>query len=188
LGTEGIRNAVLAGVDTIEHGTFLTEDIVAAMQERRTALCPTLVTYRRLAEDPEGAIPAYAVAKARTVVDAHQESFGMALDAGLPIVAGTDSGACQLPHPAVVDELIIMEEYGMPRVRAIRTATTEAARVLGREEELGTIRPGARADLMIVENDPFGDLNALKRVWGVIRNGRCLGDLLAGHRQNQLLA
>jgi imidazolonepropionase-like amidohydrolase len=186
LGTEGIRNAVLAGVDTIEHGIFLTEEIVAAMRDRGTVLCPTLVTYRTLAEDPQGAIPDYAVAKARTVVDGHRESFAMALDAGVPMVAGTDAGACQLPHPALVDELLIMHEYGMPTAQALRTATAGAASALGRDDELGVVLPGARGDLVIIEEDPLADLSSLRRVWGVVRAGRGLGDMLAPRRRERL--
>jgi imidazolonepropionase-like amidohydrolase len=98
LGTTGIRNAVIAGIDTIEHGVFLTEEIVAEMLSRGTALCPTLATYRRLATE-EG-VPAYAANKARTVVQAHAESVRMAIDAGVTVVAGTDAGAPFLPHPA----------------------------------------------------------------------------------------
>ncbi|MQA93017.1 MAG: amidohydrolase family protein, partial [Gemmatimonas sp.] len=93
LGTDGIRNAVRAGVDTIEHGVFLTEDIVAGMRRQGTVLCPTLATYRALAAGD--GVPAYAAVKARTVVAGHRESFLMALDAGIPVIAGTDAGA---PH------------------------------------------------------------------------------------------
>lgn len=174
LGTEGIRNAVLAGVDTIEHGIFLTADIVAAMHARKIVLCPTLVTYRTLAEDKPGVIPDYAVEQARTVVAVHRKSFAMALDAGLSIVAGTDAGASQLPHPALVDELLIMREYGMPILQALRAATSGAARALGRRGTTGTVTPGAPADLVIVERNPFDDLGALRSVWGVVRSGRPL--------------
>ncbi len=97
LGTEGIRNAVRAGVDTVEHGVFLTEDIVAAMAERGTVLCPTVAVYRRMAQ---GSAPGYAVRKAAEVVTAHRESIAMARNAGLSIIAGTDAGAPGMPHPA----------------------------------------------------------------------------------------
>ncbi|MDQ3527135.1 MAG: amidohydrolase family protein [Actinomycetota bacterium] len=96
LGTEGIRNAVRAGVDTVEHGVFLTEDIVAAMAERGTVLCPTVAVYRRMAQ---GSAPGYAVRKAAEVVTAHRESIAMARNAGLSIIAGTDAGAPRYAAP-----------------------------------------------------------------------------------------
>ena len=172
LGTTGIRNAVVAGIDTIEHGVFLTEDIVAEMVTRGTALCPTLATYRMLASGPD--VPAYAADKARTVVTAHTESVRMAIDYGVPVVAGTDAGAPLLPHPALVDELLVLSECGMSNAQALRSATSTAASVLGRPAA-GRVAVGAVADLLIVETDPFESLDNLRSVWGVIRRGRPLG-------------
>jgi len=168
LGTDGIRNAVRAGIDTIEHGVFLTDDIVAEMLRKGTALCPTLATYRRLAAG--NGIPAYAAEKARTVITAHTESVKMAIDAGVPVVAGTDAGAPFLPHPALVDELLVLEECGMSRQQALRSATSGAADVLGRPE-WGRLAAGSPADLLILEGDPHEDLENLRRVWGVLRAG-----------------
>ncbi|TCP54302.1 imidazolonepropionase-like amidohydrolase [Tamaricihabitans halophyticus] len=167
LGTEGIRNAVRAGVDTIEHGVFLTEEIVEAMRTQGTVLCPTLATYRALAEGPE--VPAYAAEKARTVVTAHRESFAMALDAGVPVIAGTDAGAPHIGHPSLVAELEMLHDYGLPLLDALRAGTSRAATALDRVG--GVIQPGAPADLLIVEDDPFQSLANLRRVWGVVRRG-----------------
>lgn len=172
LGTEGIRNAVRAGIDTIEHGVFLTEDIIDTMRHQKTVLCPTLVTYRTLAGGGGGSIPAYATAKAREVVDAHQASFAMALRAEIPVIAGTDAGAPHTPHPALVDELLVMHEYGMPVAEVLRSATSRAARAIGLPDQAGTIAEGAPGDLLILEDDPFADLDNLRRVWGVVRAGR----------------
>ncbi|MQA01898.1 MAG: amidohydrolase family protein [Streptosporangiales bacterium] len=169
LGTEGIRNAVRAGVDTVEHGVCLTEDIVDTMRAQGTVLCPTLATYRTLAAGD--GIPDYAAAKARSVVDTHRESFAMALDAGIPIIAGTDAGAPNLPHPCLVDELEVLHEYGMPVLDVLRSATSTAASALDREDRAGVVRTGAPADLVIVTADPFADPANLRRVWGVVRGG-----------------
>ncbi|MGH3354756.1 MAG: amidohydrolase family protein, partial [Nocardioidaceae bacterium] len=133
---------------------------------------PTLVTYRTLAGGGGGSIPAYATAKAREVVDAHQASFAMALRAEIPVIAGTDAGAPQTPHPALVDELLVMHEYGMPVAEALRSATSQAARAIGLPHGAGTIAEGAPGDLLILEDDPFADLDNLRRVWGVVRAGR----------------
>lgn len=170
LGTEGIRNAVHAGIDTIEHGTFLTEEIVKEMQQRGTALCPTLHIYRAIAE-LEG-VPAYAQRKARTAVDAHRESFRMAWEAGIPIVAGTDAGSVLTPHPALVDELVVLREYGMSTADALRSATSTAGAVLGRQGQVGVVAPGAVADLLVLDGNPLDDLEALRTHHAVLRSGR----------------
>lgn len=170
LGTAGIRNAVRAGIDTIEHGNFLDEALAAEMQQRRTALCPTLHIYRTIAER-EG-VPAYAQAKARSAVAAHRESFQMARELGIPIVAGTDAGSILTPHPALVDELIMMHEYGMSAAEALRSATSMAATVLGRASDLGVVHPGARADLLVLDGNPMEDLRALHAQYAVLRFGR----------------
>lgn len=111
LGTDGIRNAVHAGIDTVEQGVFLTEDIVAAMAERGTVLCPTAAVYRRIAQ---GSAPGYAVRKATEVVAAHRESIVMARAAGLSIIAGTDAGAPGMPHPSLVEEIECLIDPGPP--------------------------------------------------------------------------
>lgn len=185
LGNEGIRNAVLAGIDTIEHGVFLDEETVAAMRERGTVLCPTLATYRTLAEGD--GIPAYAVDKARRAVAAHRESFAMALSAGIPVIAGTDAGAPNLPHPSLVDELEVLHEYGMPVVDALKAATSDAAAAMGHQDRAGQIRVQAPADLVVVEDDPFADLGNLRKVWGVIRSGRPLANRSPFHRHPSAL-
>jgi imidazolonepropionase-like amidohydrolase len=172
LGNTGIRNAVRAGIDTIEHGNFLDEEIVREMQRRDTALCPTLQIYRTIADHTAGLIPSYAVEKARRAVVAHRESFEMARRAGIPIVAGTDAGSCATPHPALVAELQVMRQYGMGAGETLAAATSKAAEVLGRGDCIGTIEPGKAADLLILEANPLEDIRHLLRVWGVVRQGR----------------
>ncbi|WP_158228152.1 amidohydrolase family protein [Pseudonocardia sp. MH-G8] len=152
LGEEGIRNAVLAGVDVIEHGVFLTEDIVAAMRERGTVLCPTLAVYRSIAG---GAAPGYAVEKAAEVVRAHQRGLRMALDAGVPVVAGTDAGSPGMPHPSLRRELACLREAGLAPVDVLRAATSRAADAFG--IDAGRVRVGAPADLLVVDGDPLAD-------------------------------
>jgi len=169
LGTEGVRNAVLAGFDCIEHGVFLDEQIVDEMLERHTVYSPTVATYRALAAG--NGIPEYAQHKAERVIAAHRESVAMALAAGIPIVAGTDAGAPNMPSPSIVEELIALQDCGMSAVEALKSATSRAATALGRSE-LGVIRAGSRADLVVVPGDPFADLNAVRQVSAVIRNGR----------------
>lgn len=172
LGTEGIRNAVVAGVDTVEHGNFLTEEIVNLMRRNGTALCPTLAIYRTIANGPDSGVPSYAADKAQRAVAAHVESFAMARDAGIPIVAGTDAGSCATPHPALVGELAVMCELGMPADDALRAATGTAADVLGCAERAGRVAPGLQADLLVVDDDPREDVRVLLDPYLVLRAGR----------------
>ena len=136
-----------------------------------------------LADGGDGTIPAYAVEKARKAVAAHRESFAMALAAGIPVVAGTDAGAPNLPHPSLVDELEALHEYGMPVLEALKAATSGAAAAMGHQDRAGRIRLQAPADLVVVEGDPFADLANLRKVWGVVRGGRPLANRSAfdGH-------
>ncbi|TAM58901.1 amidohydrolase family protein [bacterium] len=172
LGTRGIADAVRAGIDTIEHGIFLTEEIVAEMKRKGTALTPTLLIYRTIAEGGRAGIPAYAVEKAKKAVKAHRESFEMAMQAGIPIVAGTDAGSCNAPHPSLIEELRALHGYGMSRDAALRAATSTAADALGKAAEFGTIEPGKSADVLVVDGNPLERLDDLERVRYVMSAGR----------------
>jgi imidazolonepropionase-like amidohydrolase len=166
LGTEGIRNAVAAGVDTVEHGVFLTEDIVESMVRQGTVLCPTAAVYRRMAA---GEAPDYAVAKAGEVVAAHRTSVAMALEAGIDVIAGTDAGAPGMPHPSLVDEIEVLIDYGLPPLNALKAATSRAADALGRPG-IGRIAVGSAANFAIVDGDPLHDPGILRSVWGVVKH------------------
>jgi len=166
LGEDGIRNAVLAGVDVIEHGVFLTEDIVAAMLERGTVLCPTLAVYRTIAG---GAAPGYAVEKAAEVVRAHERGLRMALDAGVPVIAGTDAGSPGMPHPSLRGELVCLAEAGLAPVDVLRAATSRAADAFGLD--VGRVRTGAPADLLVVDGDPLVDPLLATSPRSVVRGG-----------------
>lgn len=169
LGTEGIRDAVAAGIDVIEHGVFLTEEIVAVMAERGTALCPTLAVYRSLAE---GGGPDYATAKAVEVVRAHDDAVRMAIDAGVPIVAGTDAGSPGMPHPSLASELAALQASGLPPVDVLKAATSRAGDALG--ADVGRIRPGAPADLILVDGDPLTDPTVAATPRAVVARQRVL--------------
>lgn len=152
LGTEGIRDAVRAGVDIIQHGVFLTEEIVADMVERGTVLSPTVAVYRSIAE---GGGPAYAAAKAAEVVRAHAESVRMAVAAGVPVIAGTDAGSPGMPHPSLAAELGCLRDVGLSPTDVLRAATCASADALA--QPVGRITPGMAADLLLVPGDPLGD-------------------------------
>jgi len=175
-GRSGIANALTAGVDTIEHGIYLTPDLIDTMLARGTVLVPTLTPMRRILDRGEGGeIPAFAVQKMARVRDIWLDSFRAAMAAGIPIVAGTDAGTPLNPHGSVAVELAFMVEAGMPPLDALHSATDVAARAIGLGEQVGAIRKGLMADLILVAGDPLTDVHSLVAgLRGVIRGGETL--------------
>lgn len=168
LGTEGILDAVRGGIDVIQHGVLLTEEVVAAMVEHGTVLSPTLSVYQAIAG---GSAPDYAVAKAQEVVAAHERSMRMAFEAGVPIIAGTDAGSPGIPHPNLAAELRSLHEAGLPGVDVLKAATSRAADALGAAGR-GRIRVGDAADLVLVAGDPLADPSVVGAPTHVVKDGR----------------
>jgi imidazolonepropionase-like amidohydrolase len=159
--TDGIKNAVRAGIRSIEHGIYLDDEAISMMLDAGTWLVPTLVAPRAVLDAvAEGArIPDASVRKAKEVLSAHQDSVSRAIAAGVKIAMGTDSGVG--PHGANLTELPLMAAAGMTPQHVLAATTSSAAELLGMSEDIGTIAPGKRADLVVVAGDPF-DLANLK--------------------------
>jgi imidazolonepropionase-like amidohydrolase len=172
--TQGIKNGILAGVDSIEHGIYLDEEACGWMGERNTALVPTLAYFYRIATIGEGlGSPAYAVRKAKEVVEAHMKSFALAMRTGITIGMGTDfEGSPLFPHGENGTELELMVQGGMAERDVIVAATATNAVILGIEQKLGTLVPGKLADLIAVTGNPLKDIGVLRRVELVMQGGR----------------
>ncbi|MFT4030028.1 MAG: amidohydrolase family protein [Protaetiibacter sp.] len=171
-GTEGIRMAVLAGVDTIEHGVFLDDETVDLMLERGTLLSPTLSVYPAIARTEDRSIAEeHMVRKAIDTIEPHATSFRKALAAGVGIVLGTDCGPLYHPVGAVGLELRLWVDNGMSAMDAIVAATIAAARSCRIDADTGSIEVGKQADLVIVDGEPDREIGALEDVWMVVRGG-----------------
>ena len=172
--TQGIKNGILAGVDSIEHGIYLDQEACELMRERNTALVPTLAYFHRIATLGEShGSPAYAVRKAREVVEAHMNSFALALRMKLRIGMGTDfEGSPLFPHGENGMELELMVQGGMPAGDVIVAATATNAAILGIEKKVGTIATGKIADLIAVPGNPLKEIGLFRRVEFVMQGGR----------------
>ena len=173
--TQGIKNAVLGGIESIEHGIYLDEETAIEMRKRGTYLVATLIAplwvLRRAERDP-GSVPPYAQRKAEEVVAVHQRAFRMAVELGVPIAMGTDTGVG--PHGTNAEEIALMVEHGMTPMQAI-VATTKTAAECSRVGHLvGTVEPGKRADLVGVRGDPLSEITLFKdpaRIEMVVKDG-----------------
>jgi imidazolonepropionase-like amidohydrolase len=170
-GAEGMLRAVRAGVRSIEHGTFMTDEVMAAMKERGTYYVPTISAGKFVAEKAkvDGYFPAVVRPKAAAIGPQIQNTFTRAWKAGVKIAFGTDQGVA--PHGDNAYEFVYMVEAGMPPMAAIKASTLEAARLLDMEKEIGTVEPGKAADLVAVPGDPLADIKQMTKVTFVMKGG-----------------
>jgi len=173
-GARGIEAAARAGVDSIEHGTFADEAAIQAMRRAGTAFVPTLMAYTGIREGlAQNRYTPPVAAKVRETLELVGRGARAARAAGVPIVFGTDSGVYE--HGRNAEEFaLLVERVGMSPAEAIRSATTDAARLLGLENEIGRIAPGFSADLIAVSGDPLDDVRALERIDYVMVRGRAV--------------
>jgi imidazolonepropionase-like amidohydrolase len=162
--SRGMLAAVKAGVDTVEHGSYLSEQIIELMIEKGIYLVPTLYAPFSLVErGSEFGLPQAYVKKARPLLKPHFESFRMARQAGVKLALGTDAGYTPCPHGTNAFELELMVDNGMSEMECIVAATKTSAEALGLEEKVGTIEQGKWADLIVVDGNPLEEINTLQR-------------------------
>jgi len=172
-GLEGVKNAVRAGIDTVEHGIFLDDEAVAMMKEHAVVFVPTLApAYRITQAGRAGGIPQHVMDKMAKVNAANTRSFQLAWRGGVIIAAGNDGGTPFNPHEDMLTELRLLIEAGVPPLEAIRAGTWGSARALGLEDETGTIERGKWADLVVLDGDPLVNIAALSRIAYVIQHGK----------------
>lgn len=164
---EGMRRAILAGVETVEHGNDGTPDVFRLMRQRGVALCPTIAASEAYATYFDGWVKGKSPPTAALV--AKRASFKAALDAGVTICFGGDVGV--FPHGDNVRELEAMVEYGMTPLAALKSATSVNAKIFHVDGRLGRIAPGYLADLVAVEGDPTKDISVLRQVRMVMKGG-----------------
>ncbi len=186
--TEGIKNAIRAGVDSIEHGVWLDEEGIGLMVERGTYLVATLTAPWQIAHcGLEAGIPAYMVDKGWQVLDSHEESFRNAIRAGVNIAMGTDQGTPVNKPGENAQELLRMARLGLSTPAAVLSATAWAADLLQLSDETGRIRAALAADLLVLDRDPTEDLEVLadqSAIRAVIQAGEIIRTDLAGIEGN----
>ena len=171
-GTEGIKNAIRAGISSIEHGMILDEEAVQLMLEGGVYLVPTLAApYWINLRGLEAGIPPFIVEKNKNIMEKHKNSFQMALKAGVQIAMGTDAGTPFNEHGQSHLELKLMVEQGMSPLAAITAASQTAAALLGIGDTVGTLTPGKQADLLVLDEDPLNDITALSKPRHVFKGG-----------------
>jgi len=171
-GKEGILRAIRAGVDSIEHGSYLDDEVVAAMKQHGTWLVPTLSAGRFASEKAQqpGYFPEVVRLKAVGVGILVQQALARAWKGGVKIAFGTDSGVG--PHGANAKEFGYLVQAGMPPMAAIQSATINAAKLLRQDAQLGAITPGRWADIVAVKGDPLADIALMEKVDFVMKAGR----------------
>ncbi len=172
-GSVGIRNAVIAGTQCIEHGQYLYEDdeLIRMMVDRRVGWVPTLMNNpakmaqirEARADGKQSGLPEYVEKRIPDMIDAHRRSFERAMEAGVLVPLGTDCGAPFTPNGTNAVEMEFFVNYGATPMQAIEAATRVAAEVLQMEDDLGTVEAGKVADLVLVKGDPLKDIRVLQR-------------------------
>ena len=171
-GNTGIKNALKAGIDCIEHGIYLDDESIGTMLKQGSWLVPTLCApHFILKHGVKDGVPEYAVKKTEIVHDAHFASFQKAYKAGVKCACGTDAGTPYTPHNGTPNELILMVKSGLTPMQAIETATINSAKLLNVSDSLGSVEVGKKAHFAIFDGDPSKDINDILKCRMTVKNG-----------------
>jgi imidazolonepropionase-like amidohydrolase len=172
-GAAGIKQAVLAGVDSIEHGSFIDDEAIRLMKEKGTYLVPTLYLMDWFVENYQRMrVPEFMVEKAKVVMPAARLNIARAFKAGVKVAFGTD--AAVYPHGLNAREFLVMVKLGMTPMQSIQSATVNAADLLGWSDRVGSIEAGRFADIIAVSGDPLTDVSSLEHVAFVMKGGQII--------------
>ena len=171
-GGEAVRRAARAGVASVEHAFLADESDLEVLAERGTSLVPTL-SVTDVWRTIEG-LSEVSRARQDYIEPLHRRSCETAIRLGIPLATGTDCGVRGVTPDMVAREVRLIAEHGASAMAAIHAATSSAARLLGLENQIGTVEPGKRADLLMVEGDPLSDLRCLERVRVVVKGGEII--------------
>ena len=173
IGNRGIKNALRAGIDSVEHGFYLDDEAINVALKNGSYLVPTLIAVDQIVNNgAQRGIPEWVVRKAESESGHHRESFAAAVKSGMKIAAGTDAGTPFNPHGDLALELEKMVEFGLPPMLALVAATSNAAELLRIRDSVGTVEPGKLADLILVDGDPLQDMSVVRRPTLVMQDGR----------------
>jgi len=179
-GGQGIKNAVQAGVDSVEHAYFVDAEGIDMMLRQGTTIVATSAAVRNVVRyGTQAGIPENVVDKARAAIESHIASFKTAHAAGVKLAMGTDSGVPFTRHGNNLDELAYLVEMGMTPMEAIQTATRDSARLLKMHDRIGTLEVGKLADFLILDGNPLEDISILQdrsRIRQVVMNGRVVAN------------
>jgi len=170
-GAEGAKRAIRAGIDSIEHGTFLDDEALDMMKQRGTYLVPTLMAVQGLQEqiDRKVDIPPAILVKAKTAIASLHQTFQRALAKGVKIGMGTDAGV--YPHGRNTEEFHQMVDLGMKPIDALKAGTSRDADLLGLSDKIGTLEAGKLADVVAVPGDPVENIRQTEHVFFVMKEG-----------------
>ena len=193
-GSKGMKNAVLAGVQCIEHGQWLYEDLelVKMMADRRIGWVPTLMNNpaklekmkEASAQGGRSGLPSYVEARVPAMVEAHRRSYEVAMEARLLVPLGSDCGAPFTPNGTNAKEMELFVRYGATEMQAIEAGTRVAAEVLGMGDRFGTLEPNKEADFIVVNGDPLKDIRLLQQkenIVMVVQSGKLVIDRMSEH-------
>ncbi|HHV79356.1 MAG TPA: amidohydrolase family protein [Firmicutes bacterium] len=175
IATQGIKNAIIAGVDSIEHGTYMDEEAVELMVTHKVFLAATLAAFKTIKYGPEAGVPRYTIEKVKSFREPHIRSLRMCLQAGVKVTLGTDAGTPFNYHGDNAYELECLVENGLTPAKAIEAATRVGAEALHLEDQIGTVEAGKLADIIVIDGNPLQDIRVLQdksKISLVLKSGR----------------